>query len=134
MNNTLRVTAPWAAAPNNDVSSTARAWWLPAPGRTLERERLEHRASRTEATVQLRRCFPRWRSLVEQLTSQALTRLADNEPVNPNDPDAWRSRDAHTQAVLHRHGHGRTSATRLTSTAIAALIDGQARADRDAGP
>ena len=56
-----------------------------------------------------------------------LERLAANEPVDPNDPDGWRSRDAHAQAVLHRHGRGKLSATRLTSAAITALIDGQAR-------
>ena len=56
-----------------------------------------------------------------------------NEPIDPNDPDAWRSRDAHAQAVLHRHGHPNASATRLTSAAIAALIDGQTQADSDAG-
>ena len=133
MNDIHGATAPWAAAPDHENGSTARAWWLAAPGRTLERERLEHRAGDTAAAAQLRRCFPRWRSALEHLTSQALTRLADNQPIDPNDPDAWRSRDAHAQAVLHRHGHGSTSATRLTSTAIAALIDGQARADNDAG-
>ncbi len=35
--------------------------------------------------------------------------------------------------MLHRHGHGKVSATRLTSAAVAVLIDGQALADRDAG-
>ena len=79
------------------------------------------------------RCFPRWTRALEQLTVRTLERLAANEPVDPNDPDAWRSRDAHAQAVLHRHGKGKLSATRLTSAAITALIDGQAAADRDAG-
>ena len=87
----------------------------------------------TDATGQLLRCFPRWSRALEQLTSLALERLADNEPLDPNEPDVWRSRDAHAQAVLHRHGQGKVSATRLTSAAIAALIDGQALADRDAG-
>ena len=105
----------------------------PPDGRTLERERLETRARVTGATGQLLRCFPRWSRALEQLTSLALERLADNEPVDPNDRDVWRSRDAHAQAVLHRHGQGNVSATRLTSAAIAALIDGQALADRDAG-
>ena len=133
MNDALRAAAPLAAAPDHEHGSTTQPWWLAAPGRTLERERLEHRASQTDATAQLRRCFPRRRGVLEQLTSQALTRLASNEPVDTNDPDAWRSPDAQAQAVLHRHEHGNTSATRLTSAAIAALIDGQARADSDAG-
>ena len=101
--------------------------------RTLERERLETRARGTDATAQLLRCFPAWGRALEQLSSRALERLTRNEPVDPNDPDAWRSRDAHAQAVLHRHGDGRVMATRLTSAAITALIDGQAAADRDAG-
>jgi hypothetical protein len=101
--------------------------------RTLERERLESRAKGTHATLQLSRCFPGWTRALEQLTVRTLERLAANEPVDPNDPDAWRNRDAHAQAVLHRHRKGKLSATRLTSAAITALIDGQAAADRDAG-
>jgi hypothetical protein len=96
--------------------------------RTLERERLEARARETDATRQLLRCLPSWNSALEQLSMRALERLAADEPVDPNDPDAWHSRDAHAQAVLHRHGKGKVSATRLTSTAITALIDGQAAA------
>ena len=133
MNDALRTAAAPAAVPDHEHGSTAQPWRLGTTGRTLERERLEHEASQTDATAQLRRCFPRWRTALEQLTSQALARLARNEPIDPNDPDAWRSRDAHAQAILHRHGVGATSATRLTSSAITALIDGQAQADRDAG-
>ena len=133
MNDALRTAAAPAAVPDDDHGSTADAWWHAASGRTLERERLEHRASQTDATAHLRRCFPRWTRLLEQLTMDALAHLARNEPVDPNDPDVWRSRDAHAQAVLHRHGHGGTSATRLTTAAIAALIDRQALADRAAG-
>ena len=112
---------------------TLGRWSAQADQRTLERERLESRAKGTDATLQLLRCFPSWTRALEQLTLRALERLAANEPVDPNDPDAWRGRDAHAQAVLHRHGKGKLSATRLTSAAITALIDGQAAADRDAG-
>ena len=56
--------------------------------------------------MQLLRCFPRWTRALEHLTFRALERLAANEPVDPNDPDVWRSRDAHAQSVLHRHGKG----------------------------
>jgi hypothetical protein len=91
--------------------ATGGGGWADAPdGRTLKRERLETRARTTDATGQLLRCFPRWSRALEQLTSQALGRLAGNEPVDPNDPDVWRSRDAHARAVLHRHGHGKVSA------------------------
>ena len=112
---------------------TVGGWSAQPDQRTLERERLESRARGTDATLQLLRCFPSWTRALEQLTSATLERLAANEPVDPNDPDGWRSRDAHAQAVLHRHGKGKLSATRLTSAAITALIDGQAAADRDAG-
>jgi hypothetical protein len=100
--------------------------------RTLEREHLEARARGTDATAQLLHCFPSWTRALEQLSTRALERLAASAPVDPNDPDAWRSRDAHAQAVLHRHRRGKVSATRLTSAAITALIDGQAAADHDA--
>ena len=112
---------------------TMGGWSAQPDQRALERERLESRAKETDATSQLLRCFPSWTRALEQLTFRTLERLAANEPVDPNDPDAWRSRDAHAQAVLHRHGKGKLSATRLTSAAITALIDGQAAADRDAG-
>lgn len=112
---------------------TLGGWSAPPDQRTLERERLESRARGTDATSQLLRCFPRWTRALEQLTVRTIERLAADEPVDPNDSDGWRSRDAHAQAVLHRHGKGKLNATRLTSAAITALIDGQAAADRDAG-
>ena len=128
---------PAAGRPAADLFPASPARWGGWAGavdeRTLEHERLEHRARGTDATAQLLRCFPRWSRALEHLTARALERLARNEPVDPNDPDVWRSRDAHAQAVLYRHGRGTVSATRLTSTAITALIDGQAQADRDAG-
>ena len=131
-------TIPAAGIP---AATTYPRWWATGgggwadalDGRTLERERLETRARVTDATGQLLRCFPRCSRALEQLTSVALERLAANEPLDPNEQDVWRSRDAHAQAVLHRYGKGRVSATRLTSAAITALIDGQALADRDAG-
>jgi hypothetical protein len=113
-------------------SEALGGWFAQPDQRTLERERLESRARGTDATLQLMRCFPSWTRALEQLTFRTLERLAANQPIDPNDPDAWRNRDAHAQAVLHRHGHGKLSATRLTSAAITALIDGQAAADRDA--
>ena len=129
---------PAAGLPAADLfarvrTSWAGGWAAPADQRTLEHERLENRARGTDATVQLLRCFPSWIRALEHLTARTLERLVANEPVDPNEQDVWCSRDAHAQAVLHRHGEGKVSATRLTSAAIAAVIDGQARADRDAG-
>ena len=107
-------------------------WSAQPDQRTLERERLESRAKGTDATSQLQRCFPRWATAFEHLSWRALVRLAANEPVDPNDRDAWRSHDEHAQAVLRRHGE-QAQRRALTLAAIAALTDGQARADRDAG-
>ena len=96
-----------AADPYLRVREPLGGGWSAQPDqRTLERERLESRAKGTDATAQLLRCFPSWTRALEQLTFATLERLARNEPVDPNDPDAWRSRDAHAQAVLHRHGNG----------------------------
>jgi hypothetical protein len=134
MTNTSLAAGLPAAISYAETRTTRGGGWFSQPDhRTLERERLEARARGTDATGQLLRCFPRWSGALEQLTWLGLERLGGNEPVDPNDPDLWRSRDAHAQAVLHRHGKGKVSATRLASAAIAALIDGQARADRDAG-
>ena len=71
--------------------------------------------------------------MLEQLTPQALTRLAEDQPIDPNDPDTWRTRDAHAEAVLRRHRLASINSSRLTSTAIKSLIDRQAQADREAG-
>jgi hypothetical protein len=102
-------------------------------GDQTERGHVERRACETDAARQLQRCFPRWTRALEHLRPAALDRLAANRPVDPNDPDTWRSSDEHAQAVLRRHGLGRTHAGRLTVSAVHALIDGQALADREAG-
>jgi hypothetical protein len=98
-----------------------------------ERANAERRARETDAGRQLQRCFPRWTRTLEHLRLAALERLAANQPVDPNDPDTWRSSDEHAQAVLRRHGVGRIHAGRLAMSAVRALIDSQARADRKAG-
>ena len=98
-----------------------------------ERARLAEQARASDAARQLQRCCPRWIRLLEQLSWRALARLARDEPVDPNDPASWRGRESHAQVVLRRHGLTRPPASRLTTHAQQALIDGQARADRDAG-
>ena len=99
----------------------------------LERERLLAQARQTDATRQLERCFPRWSRALEQLAWRALVRLAANEPVDPNDPDMWATRDEQAVGVLRRHGLTNTKTGRLTLATVRSLIDGQAAADRDAG-
>ena len=105
--------------------------WLGA--QEPERVRLAEQARASDAARQLQRCCPRWIRLQEQLSWRALARLARDEPVDPNDPASWRGRESHAQVVLRRHGLTRPPASRLTTHAQQALIDGQARADRDAG-
>ena len=56
---------PAAGRPAADLSMRSLASWgggwaAPVDERTLERERLEDRARRADATAQLQRCFPRW--------------------------------------------------------------------------
>src|SRR3954447_5868275 len=115
-----------------------------------EHDRLARQARATDAGRQFTRCFPRWLAALDHLRWPALVRLAHGEPggpkhphaagspppgepVDPNDPDAWSSRDEHAHAVLRRHGVSGVAPTRLTLEAIARLIDGQAAADRAAG-
>ena len=71
-----------------------------------ERDRLLEQARETDAGRQLRRCFAALDARSDHLRLAGARRLADNQPVDPNDPDAWRSRDEHAQAVLRRHGIG----------------------------
>ena len=121
-----------AASTASGRSLTLAGGWLSAADEP-ERARLIEQARQTDAARQLQRCCPRWTRLLEQLTWRALNRLARNQPVDPNEAGSWRSRDGHAEIVLRRHGVTRVSARRLTAIAIQALIDGQARADRDAG-
>ena len=103
----------WRAAPFDLRDSSGRA-------------DAERSARETDAGRQLQRCFPRWSRAFEHLRRTALMRLADNQPVDPNDADSWHSRDAHAQAVLRRHG--------LAQVARAAPADERdPRADRRPG-
>ena len=120
--------------------TTASAWPLTLPGpwpsataEELERERLLEPARESDAGRQFARCFARWPRALDHIRLAALRALAANRPVDPNDPDVWRSRDEHAQAILRRHGVAKLSAGRLTLAAIGELIAGQAQADRDAG-
>ena len=107
--------------------------WLSATAEELERERLLAPARASDAGRQFARCFARWPGALDHIRLAALRALAANRPVDPNDPDVWRSRDEHAQAILRRHGLTQLSAGRLTLAAIGELIAGQAQADRDAG-
>jgi hypothetical protein len=108
-------------------------WFASHGGEERQREQLIATARDSAAARQLQRGFPFWRRAFDHLTSRALVRLTANEPVNPNDPDIWRSANEHAQAVLRRHRLAGISTSRLTLNAVRALIDGQAQADRDAG-
>ena len=121
-------------APAAASTSSGRALSLPGwdGGPDRERDRLIVQARSTDAARQLQRCFPRWARAFEHLSWRALIRLANNEPVDPNDRDAWQTADEHAQAVLRRHGIT-LNPRHLTLAAIQALIDGQTRADTDAG-
>ena len=72
--------------------------------RAADREPLARQARETDAGRQLLRCFPRWRQALDHLRWAALVRLARDQPVDPNDPDAWAGRDQHAHAILRRHG------------------------------
>ena len=95
--------------------------------RPADRAGAEHRRGAPAAAL-----LPALGRAFEHLSRRALVRLANNEPVDPNDRDAWRTADEHAQAVLRRHGIT-LNPRHLTLAAIQALTDGQARADTDAG-
>ena len=124
--------APAAASTHSGRELRLPAWSGHLDSQRAERDRLIGQARSTDAARQLQRCFPRWAAAFEHLSWRALVGLARNEPVDPNDRDAWRTTDAHARAVLRRHGIT-LNPRHLTLTAIQALIDGQARADTDAG-
>ena len=104
--------------------------WNPSQRGLAERERLIAQARGTDAARQLQRCFPRWMKAFDHLAWRAMVRLAANEPVDPNDPDMWESRDEQAQAVLRRHGLTTVKAGRLTMATVNTLIDSQKAADR----
>jgi hypothetical protein len=127
-----------AGAPAATTTASTRPLTLPRPWPSatteeLEREKLLAPARETDAGRQFARCFARWPGAFDHIRRAALRALAANRPVDPNDPDVWRSRDEHAQAILRRHGLTQLSAGRLTLAAIGEVIAGQAQADRDAG-
>src|SRR3954447_17994459 len=107
--------ATWAGAHRADPL-------LPRARAREEREALGRQARGTDAGRQLMRCFPRWLAALDHLRWPVLVRLANGEPVDPNDPDAWGSRDQHAHAILRRHGITGVAPTRLTLEAIARLV------------
>ena len=122
---------PAAASTTSGRALSLPGWGDTLDGGQLERERLIAQARDTHAARQLQRCFPRWANALEHLSWRSLRRLAANEPVDPNDRDAWRTTDEHARAVLRRHGIT-LHPSHVTLAAIGALIEGQARADTDA--
>ena len=124
--------APAAASTHSGRELRLPAWSGHLDSALAERDRLIVQARSTDAARQLQRCFPHWAAAFEHLSPRALVGLARNEPVDPNDRDAWRTADEHAHAVLRRHGIT-LNPRQLTLAAIQALTDGQARADTDAG-
>ena len=124
--------APTAASTSSGRELSLPGWAMGLDSERSERDRLIAQARSSDAARQLQRCFPRWATAFEHLSWRALVMLAKNEPVDPNDPDAWRTADEHAHAVLRRHGIT-LNPRHLTLAAIQALTDGQARADTDAG-
>ena len=124
-------TAPAAASTSSGRELSLPGWAGGLDSERAERDRLIAQARSSDAARQLQRCFPRWATAFEHLSWRALVLLAKNEPVDPNDQDAWRTADEHAQAVLRRHGIT-LNPRHLTLAAIQALTDGQARADTDA--
>ena len=112
---------------------TLDGWGTGPQAGPSERDALLARARETDSGRQLQRCFPRWSMALEHLSWRALRALAADQPVDPSDPDAWRTRDEAALGVLRRHGLTRTNPGHLTITAVDALIAGQAAADRAAG-
>src|SRR4051794_31097442 len=131
----LPPTAADAAAdptvPGRSVTFERR--WERSSSEQLERTRLLEQACDTDAALRLQRCCPSAARVLESLSWRALTRLAADKPVDPNDPDSWRSADAHARGVLRRPGVPGLDSMGLSMDAVRALIDGQARADRAAG-
>ncbi len=110
----------------------SRGWHSIDP-RDRQREELTRRTRGTDAAAQLQRCFPRWLAAFDGLPWSTLVRLADNKPVDPNDPDTWDGPTQQAQAVLRRHGLTDLKARALTTAAGRTLCEGQVRADCDAG-
>jgi hypothetical protein len=90
-------------------------------------------AKQTDAYKQLRQCFPGWTGMATVLRTPTLKRLAENTPIDPNNPDNWMSQAHAVQGVLRRHGIDGVRPDRLTFSACERLLAGQVEADRAAG-
>jgi hypothetical protein len=73
-------------------SLTFERRWAASTSEQLEHTRLIDQARHTDAAVQLRRICPSAARALESLSWRALTRLAANQPVDPNDPDSCAAR------------------------------------------
>ena len=83
--------------------------------------------------AQLQRCFPRWAAALEHLSWQALARLAGTSRSIRTTATRGAPRRARPGGAPPPRHHAKPSAASLTLIGDPALIDGQARADRDAG-
>jgi hypothetical protein len=124
---------PAANTPSGGQGTLLSSRWLEPGGRWREREASVARVRETPAAVRFGKLFPRWRGALEHLSSRALSLLEWGEPVDPNDPDCWADRLAHAESVLRRHGISAIDPLSLTIEARTRLIEGQAKADGEAG-
>ena len=112
----------WRAAPFDLRDSSGRA-------------DAERSARETDAGRQLQRCFPRWSRAFEHLRRTALSAArATTSPSTPTTPTAGTAATSTPRrccAATASHGVARPASA--DCSAIRALIDGQAHADRQAG-
>jgi hypothetical protein len=127
-----------AVPPSGAAATSLFAAASTASGRTLgtdggARDDLLAQVRLTDAFRQLERCFPKWHGFVANLRTAALTRLANNKAINPNNADHWMAADHAVKGVLHRHGIDGVRPQKLTMAACERLLEGQEAADEAAG-
>ena len=98
--------------------------WLGA--QEPERARLAEQARASDAARQLQRCFPRWSRRSSTCAGGRSRGWRATSPSTPTTRTAGAVATSHAQVVLRRHGLTRPPASRLTTHAQQALIDGQA--------
>lgn len=77
------------------LPTTYGGWFGPSAVEAAERDRFTAQARETDAGRQLQRRFSRWTRLLDHVRLSALTALAANRPVDPNDRDTRSSPAPH---------------------------------------
>ena len=130
---TAAMVAALPAAPTSDPPASGQPDAGPPPSSDSRHDRLATTPT-TDACGQFARCFAAAEAAARTAAPRRAAALADDRPVDPNDPRRWTDRRrARRPRSCAATASPASTPPGSTCGAVRALIDGQAAADRDAG-